>query len=335
MGCAGSKKKSPSEEWHATPISNRGQTLHPANTSLRSDVIAPDARQRDVSAFQPLSSSLSHTIVGGEENHDADAKGCALIASPGVRQNDNTNVPRALQSSVDRSDPTSGSSTTINDEPQSYAKATLEIATQQSPLLPSSKSNLQSASDDSSPQSISTDPQTRPDCTSLPQSSMQSSANANVTIASAPANHNNPSDTSTVTTHAQAALPSPYSLSQTGSATHRPISTASTTSSASAPVAAFAQSSATTQPPPPHTNNIKSLGMPSSSSSISSHANVASSGGAVRSVQSAKPAKRNVVGQVFIAVYPYAGDQGDLCFAKGEELIILDNEDGDWYAVCV
>ena len=43
---------------------------------------------------------------------------------------------------------------------------------------------------------------------------------------------------------------------------------------------------------------------------------------------------RDVIGQIFVALYPYAGDQGDLSFAKGEELIVLNNDDGDW-CVCV
>lgn len=40
--------------------------------------------------------------------------------------------------------------------------------------------------------------------------------------------------------------------------------------------------------------------------------------------------KRDITGQIFVALYPYVGDVGDLSFQKGEELCILNNDDGDW-----
>lgn len=43
----------------------------------------------------------------------------------------------------------------------------------------------------------------------------------------------------------------------------------------------------------------------------------------------------DVVGQIFLGVYPYAGDVGDLSFQKGEEIVVLNSDDGDWCVQCV
>jgi hypothetical protein len=51
----------------------------------------------------------------------------------------------------------------------------------------------------------------------------------------------------------------------------------------------------------------------------------------MKSSHSSRKRANDVIGQIFVALYPYVGDVGDLTFAKGEEIVVLNCDDGDWY----
>lgn len=48
------------------------------------------------------------------------------------------------------------------------------------------------------------------------------------------------------------------------------------------------------------------------------------------SISTMRRKNTDVVGQIFLGIYPYAGDVGDLSFQKGEEIVVLNSDDGDW-----